>query len=730
LADKISKSVFVGTEAVRVDEEYYLLASAFAQRRPQVLLSHGESFAIFDAAGDVPRVRWESYGLFHAGTRFLNRFELRVNGQLPLLLSTAPTHNDNALVTYLTNMDELSDGEVITQRDTVAIRRRKTLLGATLYEQLQLRNYGQTPLQLVLEISVAADFVDIFEIRGATRRRRGEMLPPLVERNRVKLGYHGLDAVLRETLLEFSIAPSSLSATAALFQVHLLPAGETLIESRITCCVGQEQRPKENFTSSLTMLCEERRAWCDDFPIITSNNEDFNTWMNRSLRDLTLLGRQGEHGSYVNAGIPWFATLFGRDSLITALETLAFTSRLAVGTLRTLARWQGAEYNDERDEEPGKILHEMRSGEMAALGEIPFGCYYGSIDATPLFLIFLTEYVERSADLALARELWPAALAAMKWIERTIGERGYLTYLRRTPRGLVNQGWKDSHDAISHTDGGLAEPPIALAEVQGYVYAAYRGMERLARRLEFFVDAATWGAQAARLQEHFNRDFWLPEEETFALALDGAGRPCRVVSSNPGHCLYTGIVAADKARQLMMRLLRDDIFCGWGVRTLSDRAKRYNPMSYHNGSVWPHDNALIAAGFSRYGGGAQAQRIFSALFEVSRATEERRLPELFCGFTREEEQRPVPYPVSCKPQAWAAGSVFLLLQATLGMRIDGWKRRATFSRATLPPWLNRVDIRDLQVGDAMVDLRITRGQWSASVEIITRQGDVEVVVYK
>jgi glycogen debranching enzyme len=307
---------------------------------------------------------------------------------------------------------------------------------------------------------------------------------------------------------------------------------------------------------------------------------------------------------------------------------------------------------------------------------------------------------------------------------------GYLAYARRAARGLVNQGWKDSHDAIMHADGTLAEPPIALAEVQAYAYAARRGLARLAQRLEYFADAATWETQAERLRQQFQRDFWLPEEGTFALALDGHSQPCRVSSSNAGHCLFAGIANPAQAWQVVSRLMQPDMFCGWGIRTLSAHARRYNPMSYHNGSVWPHDNAIIAAGFARYGASTQAGQIFSALFDTSQSVDDHRLPELFCGFPRQLQHGPVPYPVACKPQAWAAGSVFLLLQAALGLHVDAWERRVTFERVTLPSWLNELSLRGLQVGDARVDLHVVRRRWSAAVEVVDRQGEVEIVVHK
>ena len=485
-----------------------------------------------------------------------------------------------------------------------------------------------------------------------------------------------------------------------------------------------------DYAPALDTVRDERIACTELFPIVYSNNEGFNDWVNGSLRDLALLRAVRPTGSYVNAGIPWFATVFGRDGLITAIETLAFGPELAAGTLRTLAVLQGRQVDPLRDEEPGKILHELRYGEMAATGEVPFGRYYGSVDATPLFLTALAAYAERTADLDLVQELWPAALAALDWIDHSVDSRGYLTYERRTPRGLANQGWKDSHDSVSHADGRLADPPIALCEVQGYVYAARRGLAGLARRLGLSAEAERWEAQASALREAFARDFWLPAEDTYALALDGAGQPCEVVASNAGHCLFTGIAEAARASSVVTRLLRNDCFCGWGVRTLSAQARRYNPMSYHNGSVWPHDNAILAAGFSRYGFAPRAGEIMTALFDASLGMDARRLPELFCGFSRALRQQPVPYPVACSPQAWSAGSVFLLLQAALGLTIDAWRRRVALSQASLPEWLDHIEIRGLRVCDARVDLRITRGRHSAAVEVTDRQGAVDVVVRK
>lgn len=503
-------------EHVRLEEEYYLLASARAQRRPQVLLNHAESFAIFDLAGDIPLAYRDAYGLFHRGTRFLRRYELRLNGKLPLLLSTTTTHEGSGLVTHLSNADETRDREVSLLRDTVAVRRDKTLLCGSLYERVQVQNYGQERLHLELELLFGADFADIFELRGSQRAQRGEATTPKLERDSVRLPYKGLDGVWRETILTFTPEPSRIGPTSVSFALSLDPGEGATVEVRVTCQTSDAPPPLvHTFASALTTILSERGTWRAHFPVLSSDHEGLNAWLERSVQELALLRSENEHGSYISAGIPWFATIFGRDGLITALETLGFSAELAAGTLRTLAGFQGKEFVSERDEEPGKILHEMRRGEMAATGEIPFGRYYGSIDATPLFVLLLAEYAERTGAVALVRELWPAALAASRWMDTVADANGYLAYARHAARGLINQGWKDSHAAVMHADGTLAQPPIALAEVQAYAYAVRRGLARLARRLEYLAQAATWEAQAAQLQQQFHQDFWLPEEGTF-----------------------------------------------------------------------------------------------------------------------------------------------------------------------------------------------------------------------
>lgn len=718
------------SERISIGTDYYLLASAITGRRPRFVLSHGDTFAIFDDAGDVPVAGVEPYGIFHRGTRYLTRFELRLNDGLPVLLSSAPGEDGCALVTHLANADERSDGEIVLERDTIAVTRHKVLCDATLFEHVRLCSYAATPLVVVLSFLFDADFADEFEVRGLKRSRRGTLGPPRVEDGGLRFHYEGLDGVVRRTAVAFSPAPARLEPWRAAFVVPLVARGEATIAVTISCeSTGGRSAPCRR-EDALSRLHAERRRWFAGLPEFQSSNEHFDAWLGQSLRDLAMLRTDTPAAGYIQAGIPWFATVFGRDGLVTALEILAFGPDLAVSVLRTLATLQGKAEDPARDEEPGKIVHELRLGEMAATGEVPFARYYGSVDATPLFLVLLAAYAQRTADLGLVEELWPAAEAALGWIER-FGDRdgdGWVEYARRGSAGLLHQGWKDSHDAVSHGDGRLAEPPIALVEVQAYVYAALVGLSDLARRVGRTQAAEGWAARATELRRRFDRDFWLADEHTYALALDRDKRPCRVVSSNAGHALWAGIAEPHRARLLVERLFRDDLFCGWGIRTLSSNAARFNPMSYHNGSVWPHDNALIAAGCARYGATERAATVLDALFHAGLQLEDRRLPELFCGFERCAGQRPVPYPVACKPQAWAAGSVLLLLQATLGLEVDAWQRRITLTRPMLPPWLERLDIRKLRVGDASTDLAIYRRRLGAAVEVTDRTGDLEVVV--
>ncbi|HEX3178257.1 MAG TPA: amylo-alpha-1,6-glucosidase, partial [Methylomirabilota bacterium] len=432
-------------------------------------------------------------------------------------------------------------------------------------------------------------------------------------------------------------------------------------------------------------------------------------------------------GFVPDAGIPWYVAPFGRDGLITSLQVLPFEPEIARGVLRYFARLQGTEAGDFTEEAPGRILHELRRGEMAGCREIPFIPYYGTVDATPLYVLLAAEYLRWTHDVDFARELWPAVARALAWMQRVADAHGgYLAYRRRSPVGLDNQGWKDSHDAIMHADGTLAEPPIALAEVQGYQYAALRGAATLADALGR-DDGAGLRARARRLQERFEADFWVPDDAFYALALDGHGQPCRVIASNPGHLLWTGMVSESRAQIVARRLMEDDMFSGWGIRTLSTRERLYNPMSYHNGSVWPHDTALAAAGMRAYGLTSPFLTLADGLFEAVLHFEHVRMPELFCGFARVPGHGPTRYPVACSPQAWAAGVVFQLVAAMLGLRPDAADNHLTLARPTLPGWLPAIEVRGLRIGKSRLALRVSQGTDSAAIELLARDGDAELI---
>ncbi|HEY2388011.1 MAG TPA: amylo-alpha-1,6-glucosidase [Candidatus Binatia bacterium] len=716
---------------MQIGDQYYVVASARGSRRRKRTLSHGDLFGTFDLTGDVPAAGLEDLGLFFHGTRHLDRLELYVNGETPHFLESHVTDDDVEFVSDLTNADVVENELVRVPRDTIAVRRVKTLACDRLFEHIELRNYWATSIRCELLVRVHADFVDIFELRGLVRERRGTFAPPRVTRGGIAFAYEGRDGRGRRTVIDATPPPTSASAEGFVHVLDLAPGERWTLDVVVACELdGVTPSTPSAFAVTCGARHESEQAWRDAQARISSNNKSFDDWIARAVSDVAML-RSRHHHTYLNAGIPWFATLFGRDSVIAALETLAIAPRIAAGTLRHLAALQGKVENAERDEQPGKIVHEVRDDEMAAAGEVPFGRYYGSVDSTPLFLMLAAAYVRRTGDLALAEDLWPHLERALEWIER-YGDRdrdGFIEYARETPRGLVNQGWKDSHDAIFHADGRIATPPIALVEVQGYLYAARRGMAHLARRLGKAAQARDLLHQATELEAAFHRAFWMEKEGFFALALDAEKRRCEVITSNPGHCLYTGIVRRELAPRVVARLMRDDLFCGWGVRTLAEGSPRYNPMSYHNGSVWPHDNALLAAGLRRYGAIAECVRVASALFETAQRMEDYRLPELFCGFDRCDRGTPIPYPVACKPQAWAAGATFLFLRALLGVTFSPRRSMIVFDRPRLPPWVQTLTIHGLQLGDATVDVQVTGGDRpTSSVEVIRRTGAVEVLI--
>ncbi len=714
------------------DDPYYVTAPGPPDGERDRVLKQGDTFAVFDHRGDIRPVGMREQGLYHEGTRFLSRMVFRLGRDRPLFLSSTVKEDNLLLTVDLTNSDAREGDRIVVPRGTVHIFRGIVVWQGACHQRVRLRNYGPDPVEVIFSLHFEADYADIFEVRGTKRSRRGRDLTPAVGGGAVVLGYEGLDRVSRRTRLTFDPPPERLTAAEADFRVSLDPHGEATFQVTVACETGGRSAAPLDYETSLARAAESVRAARDRACVVYTDNELFNDWLNRSLADLNMMVTRTPEGLYPYAGVPWFSTPFGRDGIITALQLLWLDPAIARGVLGYLAATQADALDPTRDAEPGKILHETRNGEMAALGEVPFGRYYGSVDATPLFVMLAEAYFERTADRAFAEAIWPNVERALQWID-TYGDPdrdGFVEYHRRSADGLVQQGWKDSHDSVFHADGSLPEGPIALCEVQGYAYAAKRGAAGLAALLGRTARAAELERQAEELRDRFERAFWCDDLGTYALALDGQKRPCRVRTSNPGHCLYTGIAGPDRATRVAGALLTDRSFSGWGVRTVAEGEARYNPMSYHNGSVWPHDNSLIGAGLARYRLKEAVLKVFTGMFDASLFVDLRRMPELFCGFVRRPGEGPTLYPVACSPQAWAAGTVFLLLQACLGLRVLAAAGQLCLHFPLLPDWLNEVYIRGLRIGDGSVDIRLHRHAGDVGVNVLNRTGKVEVLVMK
>jgi len=693
--------------------------------RPPRALKYGDTFVVLDSRGNIGGA---SGGLFHRDTRHLSRLELRVNDGPPLLLGSNVRDDNSAFFVDLTNPDLMDGQRIVMEKDRVHILRTIFLWRDTAYQRLGVRNYGDQAIDLRLAIHFESDFADLFEVRGARRDRRGTASAKLHGDDRVILSYNGLDGKVRGTALNFDPPPDELTTSSAVYELHLKP-GEMRPLFIAVSCDRTDALPLP-FLRGLIAARREMRESTRARTSVQTSNERFNAVLCRSAADLAMLMTDTPQGRYPYAGIPWYSTTFGRDGLITALQMLWWSPEVARGVLRRLAAYQATTTDPLADAQPGKILHEMRSGEMAALREVPFGLYYGSVDATPLFVLLAGLYLERTGDTQTIVELWPNIEAALAWIDGP-GDPdgdGFVEYKRASEQGLANQGWKDSYDAIFHADGRLAEGEIALVEVQGYVYAAKRMAARCARRLNLEAAAQRLDHEASRLAERFEAAFWCPELETYALALDGAKVPCRVRTSNAGQVLFTGIAAADRARSVAKELLQPRFFSGWGIRTVAKDEVRFNPMSYHNGSIWPHDNALIALGLARYQCKPAVDTLLGGLFNAATYMDQSRLPELFCGFQRQRGHGPTLYPVACSPQAWASATPFTLLEASLGLEFDPFNGEIRLRNPRLPQFLDEVTLRDLQLSSSSVDLRVRRHGDTVSLDTTRISGDIRVSI--
>ncbi len=705
-----------------------------------VVLKDGDLFLVTEPDGRLPASRGHGLGLYYHDCRYLRTYELRLDGKIPTALGVTTSAGDHGHI-QLTNPELEQSGDELP-RDTLSIEWARTIDGRalSLTDVLTLRNWGRQPVQPTLQFDFAAGFEDVFEVRGLLDEKRGRLDAPDWDGTRLTFQYHGRDRLDRTVTIvppsEFtSRGPATLGGT-----VRLEPRGEHRLELRVLVRerpsgaddASSESKPPPDRQDSHETPPSPRR-WPDG-ATFASDSLSLDDVFARSFADLGLLRSTLRERTFVAAGIPWFATLFGRDSLIAALQLLPYAPEVARDTLRLLASYQADHVDEWRDAAPGKILHELRLGEMARTGAIPHSPYYGTVDATPLFLIVLGQYVTWSGDLALFDELRDNVRRALEWIDR-YGDAdgdGYVEYRSVSEHGLINQGWKDSGNAIVDEHGRIATPPIALVEVQGYVYAARLAIAELYSRRGEGAAAEGLRRQAAQLKASFDRDFWVEQLGCYALALEARKEPLRVVSSNAGQALWCGIADPAKARRTAERLMDSEMFSGWGVRTLSESSAAYNPVAYHLGTVWPHDNALIAAGLKRYGLATQARRIFDGIASAARDFDHRRLPELWTGFSRERYPTPIRYPVACHPQAWAAGSMPFLLQHLLGLEANALDHRLRITEPTMPGLGTWIELRGVRVGEASADLRFERtaakAEDTARVDVLAVHGDLEVQI--
>lgn len=693
--------------------------------RDTIVVKEGDLFLLTDLEGNIPRENPNGLGLYLGDTRMVSAFELSIAGLVPtLLLSEVRAHFVSSQV--LTNPTLTSDDGQLVHEQTIQIRRHRRLHGRALREALYLQNFNVFPMCLDLSFCVRADFADIFEVRGLVREgAHGRHEPPAWSNGELRYLYEGADGDLRTVSVHFDPAPTHAEGDRVHFRIALDARGSARID--ILVRVDDAGMPDRSHAAGAKPLARWlRRSTIGDVRIRSSSTM-FDATIQQARSDLRML-IGGDQDPFIAAGTPWYATLFGRDALIAAMQCLWMAPELAKGTLLLLARHQGQKDDPWRDEEPGKILHELRRGELARNGEIPFAPYYGTVDATPLWIMLLWTYLRTTGDLEFVQRLRPNLDAALHWLDAygDFDGDGYIEYRTRSASGLVNQGWKDSWDGIVHEDGSLPRPPIALVEAQAYAYAARRRASYVYAALGDPARSAELLQRANTLREAIERDFWMEEHGTYAMALDGEKRQVRAIGSNAGHALWCGVPDRERAARVADRLMEEDVFSGWGIRTLSTREVRYNPAGYHVGTVWPHDNSLIALGFARYGLSRHLVELVTGQMDAARSFPAHRMPELFCGYARGAFNLPVRYPVACSPQAWAAGSWAAFLQAMLGMRINARGNELVVKQPVLPPWLRWICIEGIRVGEAEVDLRWERVHDRAAVDVTGLRGDVRV----
>ncbi|UOF92391.1 amylo-alpha-1,6-glucosidase [Fodinisporobacter ferrooxydans] len=693
------------------------------------IIKEDNLFLFSSHSGDISQEHAQGYGLFTKDTRFLSEYRISTTDVPFYLLHSAADQNYKGKLIY-TNREVRHGDAHILRADSVLWTRQRWIYQDVFYETIEFDNRGVEHAEFEMHVDLAADFLDMFAVRGYEHGNRGEMRQPDIQPREVTFRYTGSDQVKRATKIVFDQAPvqskivdEDRMVVRSVFHVRL-PAGQTCV-FRIAIqpeiedgSVKQAIAPKTD-QEALAELESSYETWRNSCVQVESDNEQFDEWIHRSIQDIRVLLTDLGHGWFPVAGTPIYAVPFGRDSIIAAIQTLIMNPSIARSTLLTLADYPGTKIDPWRDEQPGKILHEIRYGELANTNTIPHTPYYGTIDATPLFLVLLAEYVEWTGDQSIVTQLLPQVEGAINWIFQ-YGDRDqdfYVEYYQESSKGIANQGWKDSGDSVRHADGRFAEAPIALIEVQGYVYDAFQKLAVLFEHMGRIEQARKLSQFAQQLRQKFQQDFWCDSLDFPPVALDKEKQPVGTVTSNPGHALWSGIYREEQAKRVAEVLTGPLMFSGYGIRTMASSEVPYNPASYHNGSVWPHDNSLIALGMKKYGLHAQANTVIEGLFRAAKSFEYRRLPELFCGFDFEQGD-PVPYPVACSPQAWAAGTAPVLLQTMLGL-FPSCLQRKIYLNPQLIKGVNNLRIRNL---------RIHNGTLAINVERSTADGAVKCVV--
>jgi glycogen debranching enzyme len=711
---------------VTTSAERYVMSGGRAAR---LAVKEGDLFLYSDQLGQVPGMEDSVLGLYYRDTRYLSRHEVTVAGRQPVLLSASADRGYAATV-ELTNLESrTADGRTLPQA-SVHLRRTR-FVADRLYELLRVRNYHHRHVELVVDLHFDADFADLFEVRGSRRRRRGSRLEPQVTDGTLTLPYLGLDDVTRETVVRFHDRPESIKRGRARYRLQLAPGERAVIRYDVQV-VGPEA-PGDiggDLNERIGSLRRDHERWESGATDIFTDNEQVNRALRRGQQDLRMLSTVVDGERIPLAGVPWFVAPFGREMALVGLETLLLDLRWAQAAVSFLARRQGTQHNAYREEEPGKIMHELRRGELAALRAVPHTPYYGSVDATALWLLLVAELAVWTGDLDGFELRSPAVDAALGWIDGP-GDPdgdGFVEYERRSRAGLRNQGWRDSSDAVQHEDGSPVEGPVALAETQGYVYYAKRRLAAVYGQLGDVERAEQLFGEASALKRAFNERFWMEDERFFAMALDGEKRQVRPVASTIGHALWSRIVDEDHVPDVVERLMAADMFTGWGVRTLSKQAGSYNPVSFYNGSVWPFDTALIANGLKKHGYAQEANRLAWGLVEAATAYEYARLPEVFCGLTRQAIDRPVSFPMACSPDANSAAALFLVLQSMLGIYAQAEENIVYVHNPLLPRWLGEVTLSNLRVGRTVMRLRFRREGSHTSFSVLDKQGPGRIVV--